>query len=242
MSFSFKPTQVGQDVQVANTPTASSSSPQAVPLGGMPLSGRSSGQGTMGVIQIALYIIFGIMILLTVGLFGYQRYLISRIDSQKQVLDEADKSLGNLNLEGMRALSNRMRVINQVLSEHASVSTAFLLLEKSIERPITYTKFTLVKNSNGKGYDLQLSAIAPSYKAIAQQLDTLKSETYSKDYIPTVSYDSLAVDDKGNVTFNLKMPIRIEGKLPEAVFTAITGDDNSVQTKVNATSTASTTP
>lgn len=242
MSFSFKPTQVGQDVQAANAPLVSSATPQSVPLGGMPLSGRSGGQGTMGIIQIALYIIFGIMLLLTLALFSYQRYLISRIEAQKQVLDEADTSLGALNLEGMRSLSNRMRAINQVLNEHVSVSTAFLILEDSIERPITYTKFSLAKNATGKGYDLQLAAIAPSYKAITQQLDTLKSDTYSKDYIPTVSYDSLAVDGEGNVTFNLKMPIRIEGKLPEAVFTAITSNSSALQAKVNATSTATTTP
>jgi hypothetical protein len=224
MSFSFKPNQAGGEAKDnGNAFSVSSSAPGSIPVGSIPLGSRIDGSHEKSLFQITLFIVCGILVFLTIALFGYQRYLISRIASEKQVLDEEDKALGSLDLEGMRALSNRIKVVNQVLSEHVSVSTAFLILEKSIERPITYTKFTLAKNSAGKGYELQLNATAPSYKAVAQQLDTLRSDAYSKDYIPTVSYDGLAADPDGNITFSLKMPIKIEGKLPETVFTTITG-------------------
>lgn len=245
MSFSFKPAQVGGEVQgdSANPSSVSTSSP--ISLGSMPLSGRVDSESGKSIIQIVLYFIFGALIVVSVLLFAYQRYLISRIESQKQVLDEEDKALGALDLESMRALSNRMKVVSQVLNEHTSVSTAFLILEKSIENPVTYTKFSLTRNESAKGYDLQLGAIAPSYKAVAQQLDTLNSADYKKDFIPKFTYDGLTLSDGGNVNFNLKMSVLIQGKLPESIFPSLTPANDTVPTETASSSetvTSSTTP
>ena len=244
MSFSFKPAQVGGEVQGDSVNSPSVSTPNSISLGSMPLGGRIDSESGKSIIQVALYVIFGVSIIIAVLLFAYQRYLVSRIESQKQVLDESDKALGALNLEGMRALSNRMKVVNQVLNEHASVSTAFLILEKSIEHPITYTKFSLTRNETAKGYDLILGAVAPSYKAVAQQLDTLNSTEYKKDFIPKLVYDGLSLGDGGTINFNLKMPILIQGKLPESIFPSLTQADNAaggIEETVSETVASSTT-
>lgn len=247
MSFSFKPTQVGGEAQGDSSVNSSNvSSPSSVSIGSMPLGGRIDGGSGKSLIQIVLYIILGALIVVAILLFGYQRYLISRIESQEQVLEEADKALGAFNLEGMQALSNRMKVVSQVLNEHTSVSSAFLILEKSIENPVTYTRFSLVRNEAAKVYDLQLGATAPSYKAVAQQLDTLNSAEYKKDFIPKLEYDGLSLGDGGVVNFNLKMPILIQGKLPESIFPSLTqvNEKSALETSsaTQDTSTSSTTP
>ncbi len=221
MSFSFKPTQAEGVAEGDQNGASPVSTPATIPLGGMPLGGRVDPNSKRSILQVLLYILFGALVLVTIVLFSYQRYLISRIDAQKNILDEEDKALGALNLEGMRALSNRMKVVNQVLNEHASVSSAFIILEKSIENPVTYTKFSLIKGDGNKGYELVLSATAPSYKAVAQQLDTLKSDEYKKDFIPSLTFDGLSLDPSGRVNFNLKMPILIQGKLPELIFPSL---------------------
>ncbi len=227
MSFSFKPTNVGGEAQESVNTSSPVKSPASVPLGSMPLSYRADGTHEKSIFQIVLYVVFGVLILITVLLFAYQKYLVSRIDSQEQVLDETEKALGALDLEAMRSLSDRMKVVNQVLNEHVSVSSAFLILEKSIEHPVTYTKFSLIKGDGNKGYELQLGAIAPSYKAVAQQLDTLKSDAYKKDFIPKISFDALSLDPNGKVNFNLKMAILIQGKLPESIFPSLS--DSSIE-------------
>lgn len=239
MSFSFKPNQP-TPAQTPSTATTTVAAPTSAPIkiGGMPLADRE-GPHKISLIKLVLILIFGTLVVATALLFAYERYLLSGIESKKQKLEEDDKKLGNLNLKEMRDLSNRMRVVKQVLAEHASVNTAFLLLEESIEHPITYTRFSLTKGAKA-AYDLQLSAVAPSYKAVAQQLDTLKSETYKKEFIPSVTYDGLALDPTGKVNFNIKMPILIQGKLPEAVLARTPSaepEDVSV-----STSTATTTP
>lgn len=204
-----------------------------IPLGTMPLTERLETK-KIGLFQIILYAIFGITLLTTVILFGYQFYLNSSIADQKKLLDDKDSSLVGIKLDEMRALSNRIKVVSQVLSEHASVSTAFLILEKSIENPITYKSFDLKKNAINKNYDLKINGLAPSYKAIAQQLDTLNSDEFSKDYISSVNYDSISLDPSGKVTFNLIMVVNILGKLPESIFT--------VSKIVDTTTIATTTP
>ena len=205
-----------------------------IPLGSMPLTDRDETK-KIGIFQIVLYVIFGIMVLTTVSLFGYQYYLNGSIADQKKILDDKDSSLVGIKLEEMRALSNRIKVVSQVLSEHTSVRTAFLILEKSIENPVTYKSFDLKKNSINKSYDLKVSAVAPSYKAVAQQLDTLNSNEFSKNYISSVSYDSLNLDQTGKVNFNLLMNVLILGKLPESLFL------NPKVVEVTATTTATST-
>lgn len=188
-----------------------------IPLGSMPLTDREETK-KIGIFQIVLYVIFGVMVLTTISLFGYQYYLNGSIADQKKILDDKDSSLVGIKLDEMRALSNRIKVVSQVLSEHTSVRAAFLILEKSIENPVTYKSFDLKKNPINKSYDLKVSAVAPSYKAVAQQLDTLNSNEFSKDYISSVSYDSLNLDLTGKVNFNLIMNVLILGKLPESLF------------------------
>ena len=244
MSFSFKPPNVEGNSPESTGEVSSPAAPSQTPVttnpisikspttavGGMPLSDRM-GKG-MHIVQIILFGILGVLVVATVTLFGYQRYLVSSIDSQKKVLDDEDASLASLNLDAMRSLSIRMKVVNQVLGEHASVSTAFAILEKSIENPVTYTRFSLGKSLTGGDYDLQLGAIAPSYKAVAQQLDTLKSDDYSKSFIPKLTYDGLSLDTSGKVSFNLAMSLLIQGKLPELLFTTPT--TNSTQAATTA--------
>ncbi len=218
MAFSFKPSQPATSMAPEKPSVADASS---TPLSGIALGARESTKEKTGVLQIILYVVFGIAFAVTVALFAYQWYLNSRIESQKALLDQVEKQLGSLPLEEMRSLSNRMKAVSQVLNEHASVSTAFTVLEQSIEHPVTYTNFSLRKEANG--YMLQLAATAPSYKAIAQQLDTLKSADYSKDFIPKVSYDGLTLDSSGKIMFNLTLPILIQGKLPETAVIQVQG-------------------
>lgn len=222
MSFSFKPSQVGEATQTdANNPAPISSGPviqASVPLGEMPFKDRVNVENKIGLFQLVLYIILGLTVLITVTLFGYRQYLLSSIETQKKALDEKDASLGTIDLEKMRALSNRIKVVNQVLNEHASVRTAFTILEKSINDTVTYKGFDLKRNLKTKNYDLKVGATASSYKAMAQQLDTINNDKDIKSLISKVTYDGPTLDTMGNVNFSLTMAILIQGKLPESIF------------------------
>jgi len=231
MPFSFKPTQAEPnvkaeaEVKVATPATVTvpvfSTNANRIqvppsPIGGMPLNEREE-TPKISFFRILLYVILGILVFTAVALFGYQRYLISSIDSQKKDLDEKDNTVGSINLEQMRSLSNRIKVVSQILNEHTSVNTAFIILEKSIENPITYKSFELTKNILTKNYDLKITGTAPSYKSIAQQIDTFDRDEF-KDYISAIDYDNPSLDTaSGRINFSLKMTVLILGKLPENV-------------------------
>lgn len=247
MPFSFKPTQTGEVAPTNTNVVPSISSPNInttqppIPLGSMPLNDRVEEESKIGLLQTILYVIFGITIFITVILFGYRQYLLSRIETQKKSLSDQDETLGTINLVDMRALSNRIKVVSQVLNEHTSVSTAFLILEKSIENPVTYKSFDLKRNLSNKNYDLKVNATAPSYKAVAQQVDTLKSSEFSKDFISKVTYDGLSLDTTGNVNFSLSMSVLILGKLPESAETILNKLKKSDSALATSTTTATST-
>ncbi len=258
MPFSFKPTQTGESPQtdVSNTAPVLATPPTAtgqdqntitpptqfathsnVPLGSMPLNERIDDSKKISLFQIFIYAILAVCVIVTAGLFGYQNYLNSKIESQKKILDEKDKTLGVINLVEMKALSNRMKVVNQVLSEHASVRSAFLILEKSIEDPVTYKSFDLKKSTTGNSYDLKVGAVASSYKAVAQQLDTLNSDEFNKKFISNVKYDGVSLDSVGKVNFSISMNVFISGKLPESLFIDSKKINNTEDTSSQGTST-----
>ncbi len=215
MPFSFKPNQ--EDVPSGGiTPPPTMSSP-AAPFNGTPAEARVSGE-KKGIVQVLLYAVAGGAVLVTLVLVGYQYFLNSQIQSKKDALALYETKLSGMPLEEMRKTSDRIKAINQILQEHASVSTAFRVLEDSIEHPLTYTRFGLSLNPTNKTYDLEVGVIAPDYKSVAQQLDTFnKSDTY-KEFIPSVTYSGISLDAlTGKVTTAFRMPIHIEGKVPETI-------------------------
>jgi hypothetical protein len=176
---------------------------------------RAAEQGK-SLFQVILIGIFGAAILLAVGMFGYKYYLSTQIESKKATLASYESRLGTLPLEDMRKLSNRIKAINQLVKEHPSVNVAFRIVEDSIENNTIYERFDLRYSAITKSYALQLGGIAPDYKGVVQQIDTLKRKPYTT-YVQNVSVEGLRPDEMGRVDFTLKMGISILGLLPEGL-------------------------
>jgi hypothetical protein len=116
----------------------------------------------------------------------------------------------------MRVLSNRIKIVNQLLQTHPSVEAAFRIVEESAENKVVYSRFDLHSVDATHGYELLLSASAPDYHTVINQMDAFKQKTFST-YISTVEISNLHPDTNGQVGFNLKMPIMISGILPETI-------------------------
>lgn len=215
MPFSFKP-EISQTTPNGDTPVPVPT--PAASFGGTATSSLMAREGEHGksIVQLILMAVFGAAVLIAVGLFGYQYYLSSQIDTKKALLADYESRLGTLPLEDMRKLSNRIKIINQLVKEHPSANVAFRIVEDSIENQITYQRFELRYNTQTKGYALQLGGTAPDYKSIAQQVDTLKRKPYTT-YIQDIVVEGLQLNERGNIGFTLKMPIMIAGLLPEGI-------------------------
>jgi hypothetical protein len=159
-------------------------------------------------------VIFAATVIVSIGLFVYSKRLESQVNDLKAQLSSFDTQLGSLPVNDMRTLFRKLKTTSQLLAEHSSVDTAFRILEESVEIPITYTRFQLQYNSQNGMYDLTLGGKGPDYKSVIQQQMTLSSKPYS-DYLTKMVFSGVSASDKGEVTFTVKSPINIKGKLPE---------------------------
>lgn len=215
MPFSFKPeiSQGDPNGAPASPPSAESAPAASFGSSVQNLMNRETPEGHSAV-QFFLMGLALLTLLVCVVLIGYKFYLSSQIENKKAVLASYESRLAGFPLEDMRKLSNRIRLINQLVKEHPSVNVAFRILEDSIENPVTYTRFDLRYNESTKSYQLNIGAIAPNYRGVAQQVDTYKRKPYT-NYLSSVSVEGLQPTDRGSVEFSLKMPIMIAGLLPE---------------------------
>ena len=241
MPFSFKPdiSQGGEQQPVA--PMAPAGTPTPVPtIASREVAADSS------LVDLLIRIAFGLAFCIVVGLVGYKYYLSEKIDFKKSQIQSYDAQLAGLPVEDMRKLSNRIKLVNQLVKEHPSISSAFEILEASVENQITYSGFDLRYNDTAKNYQLQLRGYAPNYKSIAQQVDTYKRKPYSA-YVSNLVVEGLVPNEKGLISFVFKMPVAIAGVLPETIQLADGPTPSSASTTPTTASTtqslvASTTP
>lgn len=206
------------------TPPSSSESANAQSQGGFQasfgsqasqlLSARPGEENSFSLLQLALFGIGGFTFLIALGLFSYSFFLSSQVENKKEKLVSIENSLNQLPLNEMRQVSNRIKIIEQLVKDHPSVNVAFSILEASIENQAFYKGFDLRYSDSNKGYTLQLNAVAPNYRVVAQQIDTFKREPFSK-YVSKMTLDSLGPDEQGRITFSLRMPVSITGILTE---------------------------
>lgn len=220
MPFSFKP-DIATEAQGGAQPAVPQAAPASSPLS-VPPSIASAGSapaerskaGGVSMIEIILFAVFGFTALVAAGLFAYKFYLSSQVEAKKAALNEYESRLNGLPLQDMRDLSNRLKIVNQLVKDHPSVNVAFMIVEASIENSITFTKFDLRYIENTKSYQLALGGSSPDYKSIAQQMDTYKNKPYS-NYMQKIGVEGLHPDTSGRILFSFTIPISIKGLIPE---------------------------
>ncbi len=229
MPFSFKPTEEPQGAQTSVTPIS------APIIGGAvtpPLMSRDDGTSS-SLLHTLLLGAFNILVVVAIVLFGYKYYLSNQIDAKKAQLATYEEQLGSLPFNDIRKVSNRFKLITQLIQTHPSVNVALRILEESVENSVTYTRFDLHYAEANKGYELGLSALATNYHAVIQQMDTLRSKPFS-NYISNPIISNLHPDQTGAVGFNVVMPIVVIGILPESLVLN-TARDTAVQTQISLT-------
>lgn len=224
MSFSFNPGQGGQVPQasgseapplfVPTAPVISTAAPVEVIS---PFAYKNRNKSKFSTyFQLVIFVIFGVVSLITMGLFTYQQILVMKIESQKEALELKEKDFPKLELDKMQRLSSRIKVINKILSERASVNTALKLLEgTTLDNNVTYTKFSLARSKKYKGFDLSFAGETTSYTFLYQQIAALNDKRFSK-YFSRVDISGLGpLDSKGIGNFKADTVVTISGIDPD---------------------------
>ena len=207
-----------------------------------PLAYKNRSKSKFGVyFQSGIFVILGIMVIASIGLFSYQSTLKIQIENRKSKLIDAQKNFVEPNLEDILRLSSRLSLINKIMNERASVSTALKIVEESVNNPVVYNKFSLAKSKKDNYYDLSFGGETNSYNALYQQVEVLKSTVFAGAF-PKISISGIGpLDKKGIASFKVDASVAIAGIDPDG-FSILDKIKGSTTTPVVATTTTQQIP
>lgn len=220
MNFSFTPPSSSETPGVSPVSMSSSQAdvpkPTLAPMGEPARGSYNNTPNAKSLLTRILTLIFGVLLLITVGLFIYQWYLQAQIESKKQALATFESQLASVPLQDIRKLSARLKAANQLIKDHPFANVMFKVIEDSVENNIIFSKFTIQNDLTAVAYIGTLEGVAPDYKSIVQQIETFRREPYSQ-YMSQIQVKNLRPDSSGKVSFAVTFNAAIRGILPEEV-------------------------
>lgn len=143
-------------------------------------------------------LLFILALVLSLGVFGYERYLLSDIGTMGSNLSSARATLQPDTIKELVNANKRIIGTRALLSKHTALSPFFDYLESATLRSVRYTQFLYVVDQNG--LELTMHGQAQSYQDVALQSDAFNRSGIFKNPV----FSDLDLDSKGNVTFTFR--------------------------------------
>ncbi len=143
---------------------------------------RSSGSNNSGSSSFFILISFFIFVCSVVSagiVFSMNKIAIIQKNSAIESLSKSQKDINKDTIEELKALNNRLAIINSLINNHVAVSHIFAELGKSTIKEVSYSSFSLVKNPD-KSFSVSLSAQGVGYVSVIAQDDLLTSAESQK--------------------------------------------------------------
>mgnify|MGYP007080246224 CR=1 FL=1 len=152
-----------------------------------------------GLLYTLSLFVFITSILISGGVFGYQKYLEGKIKSMDGVLVEAREALQPELIKVLTKTNDRFIAAEQIISKHEIVSGFFNLLENLTLQSVSYSSLAYSTNEAGV-IEITMKGFARSYAAVALQAQVFSESKFVQDSI----FSDLDLNDVGDVTFSLK--------------------------------------
>lgn len=148
------------------------------------------------------FIILGVVLLGVVGVFAYEKYLISTRDSKAEQVTLAQQSINEQTVEDFIRTRNRFIAANTILDEHVAVSGFFTLLESLTLTTVRFNSlsFTL---TDDRSAEIRMDGTARTFNALAAQSSAFASEKK----IQRAIFSNISVGEGNTVTFSLSADI-----------------------------------
>ncbi|MBP9771505.1 MAG: hypothetical protein KBD16_01075 [Candidatus Pacebacteria bacterium] len=141
--------------------------------------------------------VFVLSILGATGVFLYERFLISSIESKKESLERAKNAFEPELIRELSRLDAKLRISQDLLDEHLAPSGIFDVLEEITLETVRFTSMTYTLGEDGVRVSLQGEAL--SFASVA-----LQSDEFGKNRaIQAPSFTGLTLDESGNVEFTV---------------------------------------
>ena len=145
---------------------------------------------------------FIISILVSGGVFGFTYYLKSQIESLNITLREAKSAFDSPQDKNILLISDQLKSIKALLTEHKVISPLFQVLEKETLPTVKWSSFMFTRDAKG-AVSAVIKGEAQSYASLAQQSKILLDSQAFKG----VSFDNLTLSNTGTVEKTIKVII-----------------------------------
>jgi len=167
-----------------------------------PVTGLGQPSHGGGLFYTLSIIVFVTTIIISVGVFGYQKYLEGQIKAMDTDLAAARQALEPDLIKELTRTNNRFVAADQIISKHEIVSGFFNLLENITLQSISYSSLSYKANDAGV-IEVNMKGFARSYASVALQAQIYGESKFVRDSI----FSDLDLNDVGDVTFTLKAQI-----------------------------------
>jgi len=153
-------------------------------------------RGEKSLLGFLASLIFGISVLIALGVVGYKFYLNYSIKSMAAEVESGRQALNSEVVSEITRLNNRIEATETLVGNHLVLSPLFRFLEVSTLRNVRFTDFDFTDTDSG--YELSLQGEARGYSALALQADVFNKSEYFRDPI----FSDIRLDERGNVAFS----------------------------------------
>lgn len=176
--------------------------------------GKSTKRDTVKLFLISALIL---TILLAVASYFYANYLASQVEVQKSSLSNLDNNPNIVtfeeNLQNMRELSKKLKLLNTVNDSRVYISGMLLpVLESVVESSKTsyvyFNRINIKQDSSNSSMAISISGTAQDYLALSRQISNFKSGPLST-YFTNFKFLSLSLDPGGQVMFDITFNINV---------------------------------
>lgn len=155
-------------------------------------------------------LVFWVAVLGVLSVIGYLSYLVamrfvllSRIQGISQELVQLQSTFNKSDISDLKTVDQRLKIINSRLGSHVLTATVFDTVNQHIRTATQLSEYKISISENN--VDVTLSAIAPSFKEMAEQTERLfvmKDQNLIKSFsITNLAYEQ----DTHKVRFTIKM-------------------------------------
>ncbi len=153
--------------------------------------------GAGGIFSIIAACLFVLSLLISGGVFLYERFLATSIERKKETLEQAKKAFEPELIRELSRLDSRLSLAEDLLDEHIAPSGLFDLLEDVTLETVRFT--TLGYGIEESGVRVTLQGEARSFASVALQSDEFAKNRSIRDPI----FSGLTLDERGAVEFTV---------------------------------------
>lgn len=137
------------------------------------------------------------------GLFGYERYMYTVISQSQTELDGAKSAFESEDNQKILLVSDQLKSIKTLLNNHTVISPLFDALEKITLPTVKFSSFTFTHDNSSGIVTVTVEGEAQSYASLAQQAQIFRDGQYLKN----IEFTDINLSDTGTVRTKLKAEI-----------------------------------